>query len=66
MRQKLAWLAVVGTAGDLGTNLKWEDPFPDLSDVVGKVRGKHISEAVALLNARMSASVFPQRRGAVG
>ncbi|KAJ3299671.1 hypothetical protein HK104_007742 [Borealophlyctis nickersoniae] len=51
VRKTLAWLAVVGTVGDLGASVKWKDPFPDLSDVVGNVRGKHVTEAVALLNA---------------
>ncbi|KAJ3046041.1 hypothetical protein HDV00_003790 [Rhizophlyctis rosea] len=57
VRKHLAWLAVVGTAGDLGTSFKWEHPFPDLSDAAGKTRGKHISDAVALLNAPRRAAL---------
>ena len=47
-----AWLMVLGTHGDLGTSLKWDDPFPDPSAIfkTGATR-KAINDAVALINA---------------
>ncbi|TPX66249.1 hypothetical protein SpCBS45565_g04585 [Spizellomyces sp. 'palustris'] len=48
----LAWLAVLGTAGDLGRSHKWVPPFPDLPSVVrGQLTLKTTGELVALLNA---------------
>ena len=48
----VAWLAVMGTHGDLGTSLKWSDPFPDPTPIfkAGTSR-KAINDAVALVNA---------------
>jgi hypothetical protein len=46
-----AWLAVIGTHGDLGTTLKWESPFPDMKAVFKQHTKKAINDAVSLLNA---------------
>lgn len=53
-REECQWLAVLGVKGDLG-EWKWDPPFPaPLYDHVTKrYTKKAISEAVALLNARM-------------
>ncbi|KAL9090984.1 MAG: hypothetical protein Q9159_001727 [Coniocarpon cinnabarinum] len=48
---RIAWLAVTGTHGDLGTSLKWRDPFPDPTPIFEKASRSAINEAVSLLNA---------------
>lgn len=48
---KCAWLACVGTHGDLGNTLKWQPPFPDMSQTFKEHTKKSINEAVSLLNA---------------
>lgn len=48
---KTSWLAVLGTHGDLGTTLKWEHPFPDMTTTFQDYSKKAINEAVALVNA---------------
>jgi len=53
--EECEWLAVLGVKGDLG-DWKWDPPFPGaLHDRVSKTHTKKaLSEAVSLLNARMS------------
>ncbi|KAI8818764.1 DHH phosphoesterase [Fimicolochytrium jonesii] len=46
-----AWLAVLGTMGDLGTGVAWTPPFPDLSWATKGVGKSKMGEAVGLLNA---------------
>ncbi len=49
---KIAWLAVMGTYGDLGSSIKWDPPMPDMQPTV-KQHGKgKLSQAVSLINAR--------------
>jgi nanoRNase/pAp phosphatase (c-di-AMP/oligoRNAs hydrolase) len=53
--EECKWLAVLGVKGDLG-EWKWDPPFPaSLNDHVSKIYTKKaLSEAVSLLNARIS------------
>lgn len=46
-----AWLAVVGTHGDLGTAFKWNPPFPDMAATLKLHTRKQLNEVVSLLNA---------------
>jgi hypothetical protein len=48
---KISWLAALGTHGDLGTSLKWEPPFPDMTATFKQHPKKTINTAVALVNA---------------
>lgn len=50
----------MGTHGDLGNTLKWEEPFPDMSEVFKTHTKKAINEAVSLLNARKQLSTLLQ------
>ena len=50
---KVNWLGVLGTFGDLGSNVKWDPPFPDMGSAIKQSGGKTaFSKAVSLLNAR--------------
>ena len=46
-----AWLACIGTHGDLGNTLKWNPPFPDMKETFKTHSKKSINDAVSLLNA---------------
>jgi hypothetical protein len=46
-----AWLAVVGTHGDLGTALKWQPPFPDMTQTFKTHKKGALNAVVSLLNA---------------
>jgi nanoRNase/pAp phosphatase (c-di-AMP/oligoRNAs hydrolase) len=46
-----AYLCATGTVGDLGTTLKWQPPFPDMTATFKEHTKKAINDAVALLNA---------------
>jgi hypothetical protein len=45
------WLCVVGTHGDLGNTLKWETPFPNMTDTFKRYTKKILNDVVSLLNA---------------
>jgi len=47
----LAYLACIGTHGDLGNTLKWNPPFPDMTATFKQHTKKSINDAVSLLNA---------------
>lgn len=49
--EEMAWLCVVGTHGDLGTTLKWEDPFPDMSATFKQYTKKALNDVVSYVNA---------------
>lgn len=49
--ERCDWLCVVGTHGDLGNTLKWEQPFPDMKDCFKKYTKKVLNEVVTLVNA---------------
>ncbi|EAA30183.2 hypothetical protein NCU06018 [Neurospora crassa OR74A] len=51
IEQQCAWLAVLGTHGDLGTNFKWQPPFPDMGVVLKRYTRKRINDSVSLINA---------------
>jgi hypothetical protein len=46
-----AYLACIGTHGDLGNTLKWLPPFPDLTPTLKQHTKKAINDAVSLINA---------------
>ncbi|KAI9717587.1 MAG: hypothetical protein M1828_007148 [Chrysothrix sp. TS-e1954] len=46
-----AWLAALGTFGDLGNTLEWSLPLPDMSHVFSAYSKKTITDAVPLVNA---------------
>ncbi|KAK4943537.1 hypothetical protein LTR10_016831 [Elasticomyces elasticus] len=46
-----AYLACIGTHGDLGNTLKWAPPFPDMKETFKIHTKKSINEAVSLVNA---------------
>ena len=46
-----SWLAVVGTHGDLGTSLKWQPPFPDMTSTFKTHKKGTLNAIVSLLNA---------------
>jgi nanoRNase/pAp phosphatase (c-di-AMP/oligoRNAs hydrolase) len=46
-----AYLACIGTHGDLGNTLKWSPPFPDMKDTFKLHTKKSINDAVSLINA---------------
>ena len=50
-KPKTAWLAALGTFGDLGNTLEWSPPFPDMSAVFSEYSKKAITDAVPLVNA---------------
>ena len=53
LEEKVAWLGVLGTFGDLGSSVKWQDPFPDMTPAIKQHGGKtKFSQAVSLINAR--------------
>ena len=52
------WLCCIGTHGDLGNTLKWEDPFPDMRDTFKRYTKKAINDAVGLINAPRRAASF--------
>ena len=52
VRERLEWLCVLGTMGDLGVSHKWEAPWPDMSRCTKRWTKKVLGEVVALVNAR--------------
>ncbi|KAK3348011.1 hypothetical protein B0H65DRAFT_547811 [Neurospora tetraspora] len=51
IEEQCAWLAVLGTHGDLGTNFKWQPPFPDMGHVLKRYTRKRLNDTVSLINA---------------
>lgn len=47
--------------GDLGSGMKWEDPWPvqDMKECVKKYGKKSLSDSVRLVNARKPLSSLP-------
>lgn len=64
VRERLEWLCVLGTMGDLGVSHKWEAPWPDMSHCAKRWTKKVLGDAVALVNARTCYRLFspPERR----
>ncbi|EXJ57508.1 hypothetical protein A1O7_07856 [Cladophialophora yegresii CBS 114405] len=46
-----AYLACIGTHGDLGNTLKWSPPFPDMKETFKTYTKKSVNDAVSLVNA---------------
>ena len=55
---KISWLAAMGTHGDLGTTLKWEVPFPDMTATFKRYTKKAVNEAVGLVNAPRRSAAY--------
>ncbi|KAF2128976.1 DHH phosphoesterase [Dothidotthia symphoricarpi CBS 119687] len=55
---KISWLAALGTHGDLGTTIKWEPPFPDMTATFKQSSKKAINDAVALVNAPRRSAAY--------
>lgn len=51
VRDRCAWLAIVGTQGDLGNTIKWEPPFPDMREPLKKYTKKVLGDVVGAVNA---------------
>lgn len=51
LESSCAFLACIGTHGDLGNTLKWKPPFPDMKETFKIYTKKSINDAVSLLNA---------------
>jgi nanoRNase/pAp phosphatase (c-di-AMP/oligoRNAs hydrolase) len=51
LESSCAFLACIGTHGDLGNTLKWNPPFPDMKETFRTYTKKSINDAVSLLNA---------------
>ncbi|KAL0052534.1 hypothetical protein WJX82_003515 [Trebouxia sp. C0006] len=52
LEEKVNWLGVLGTFGDLGSGVKWQPPFPDMGSAIKQYGGKQkFSQAVSLINA---------------
>jgi hypothetical protein len=51
LESSCAFLACIGTHGDLGNTLKWNPPFPDMKETFKVYTKKSINDAVSLLNA---------------
>ncbi|KAI2628426.1 DHH family protein [Xylaria nigripes] len=52
------WLCVIGTHGDLGTSLKWNPPFPDMTSTFKTYTKRAINESVSLINAPRRTAAF--------
>jgi hypothetical protein len=46
------YLCAIGTHGDLGNTLKWQYPFPDMSETFKTHTKKTINDCVSYINAR--------------
>lgn len=58
LSDKISWLAALGTHGDLGSTIKWEPPFPDLTATFKQHPKKTINDAVALVNAPRRSAAY--------
>jgi hypothetical protein len=58
LSDKISWLAAMGTHGDLGTTLKWEPPFPDMTATFKRHTKKAVNEAVGLVNAPRRSAAY--------
>ena len=58
LHDKISWLAALGTHGDLGSTIKWESPFPDMTATFKKHPKKSINDAVAAVNAPRRAAAY--------
>jgi len=61
VRDRCAWLAVVGTHGDLGSTIKWESPFPDMRDTLKRYSKKALNDVVGAVNAPRRTATYDVR-----
>ncbi|TKA45485.1 hypothetical protein B0A54_04024 [Friedmanniomyces endolithicus] len=61
VRDRCAWLCIVGTHGDLGNTLKWEPPFPDMREPMKKYTKKVLNDVVSLINAPRRTATYDVR-----
>lgn len=55
---KCSWLCAIGTMGDLGTTIKFEPPFPDMTATFKEYKKKNITDAIGMLNAPRRTATF--------
>ncbi|KAF2688624.1 DHH phosphoesterase [Lentithecium fluviatile CBS 122367] len=58
LKDKISWLAALGTHGDLGTTLKWRPPFPDMATTFKQYSKKSINDAVSRVNAPRRSAAY--------
>ncbi|KAF1918166.1 hypothetical protein BDU57DRAFT_514769 [Ampelomyces quisqualis] len=58
LSDKISWLCALGTHGDLGTTIKWQPPFPDMTATFKQHPKKAINDAVALVNAPRRSAAY--------
>jgi single-stranded DNA-specific DHH superfamily exonuclease len=58
---KISWLCALGTHGDLGSTIKWQPPFPDMTSTFKQHPKKTINDAVALVNAPRRSAAYNVR-----
>lgn len=58
IERECAYLACIGTHGDLGNTLKWQPPFPDMKETFKIHSKKSINDAVSLVNAPRRTAKF--------
>jgi hypothetical protein len=56
-----AWLAIVGTHGDLGTTFKWLPPFPDMAEPFKLYKKKTLNDVVSFVNAPRRTATYDVR-----
>ena len=61
IKAKCDWLCIMGTHGDLGTSLKWEQPFPDMGESFRKYTKKTLNDAVSSINAPRRTATYDVR-----
>ncbi|KAF1835253.1 hypothetical protein BDW02DRAFT_578972 [Decorospora gaudefroyi] len=58
LSDQISWLAILGTYGDLGTAIKWEPPFPDMTATLKHHSRAAIGNAVTLVNAPRRSAAY--------
>lgn len=56
--EKISWLAALGTHGDLGSTIKWQPPFPDMTATFKQHPKKSINDAVGLVNSPRRSAAY--------
>lgn len=55
---KISWLCALGTHGDLGSTIKWQPPFPDMTQTFKRHPKKTVNVAIALVNAPRRSAAY--------
>ncbi|KAK5136243.1 hypothetical protein LTR08_003850 [Meristemomyces frigidus] len=61
VKDRCAWLCIVGTHGDLGNTIKWETPFPDMREPLKRYTKKVINDVVSAVNAPRRTATYDVR-----